>query len=185
MRTFQDLVESKPDPYLRYDYPLLLDSARSAMSDFLNAPISTIVFVPNATTGINTVLRNLTFEKGDKIIYFSTIYGACEKSIQYVTETTPLEAVKIQYTYPVSDSFFTKALKKTVDEERQKGGRVRLCIFDVVSSLPGVRMPFEALTKTCRELGILSCIDGAHGVGHVDMDLGVLDPDFFVSNCHK
>jgi selenocysteine lyase/cysteine desulfurase len=51
--------------------------------------------------------------------------------------------------------------------------------------MPGVRMPFERLTQKCKELGVMSCIDGAHGVGHVEIDLGTLDPDFFVSNCHK
>jgi len=55
----------------------------------------------------------------------------------------------------------------------------------VVSSLPGVRFPFEAITAACREEGILSLIDGAQAVGMVSLDLSVVDPDFFVSNCHK
>jgi len=66
-----------------------------------------------------------------------------------------------------------------------KGGKVRIAVFDTVVSAPGVRMPFERLTQKCKELGVMSCIDGAHGVGHLNIDLGALDPDFFVSNCHK
>lgn len=76
-------------------------------------------------------------------------------------------------------------LKEVVSEVQEQGGRVRLAVFDTVVSMPGVRVPFEALIKVCRELGVLSCVDGAHGVGHVELNLGTLDPDFFVSNCHK
>ena len=48
-----------------------------------------------------------------------------------------------------------------------------------------MRFPFEAVTTACREKGILSLIDGAQGIGMVDIDLSAVDPDFFISNCHK
>lgn len=63
--------------------------------------------------------------------------------------------------------------------------RPRAAVFDVVSSVPGVCFPYEAMVSTCRELGILSIVDGAQGVGMMDLDMTALDPDFFVSNCHK
>lgn len=50
------------------------------------------VFVANATTGVNTVLRNLVYQPGDVIVYFSTIYAACEMTVKYLAETTPVEA---------------------------------------------------------------------------------------------
>lgn len=151
----------------------------------MNAPSETLVFIPNATTGINTVLRNLVFENGDHILYFATVYGAVEKTVLYITETTPAEAVKVGYTYPVEDEWLVDQLRNKVQEIKATGGRVRLAIFDTVVSMPGVRMPFERLTEVCKELGVLSCVDGAHGIGHIPLDFSTFDPDFFVSNCHK
>ena len=141
--------------------------------------------MPNATTGINTVLRNLVYAPNDKILYFSCIYTGCEKTVVHLTETTNVQAVKIELHYPVEDDWLVEALEKRVKEEESKGAKVKVAIFDTVVSVPGVRLPFERLTAKCRELGVLSCVDAAHGVGHVELDLAALDPDFLVSNCHK
>jgi selenocysteine lyase/cysteine desulfurase len=131
------------------------------------------------------VLRNIDFQPGDHILYFATIYGACEKTVAYMTETTPAQSVKISYTYPIEDDWLVSEFRSKVAAVQASGGRVKIAIFDTIVSMPGVRMPFERLTQACKDLGVLSCIDGAHGVGHVHLDLGTLDPDFFVSNCHK
>lgn len=185
MHAFQDRAEAYPDCFIRYEYPRLLDASRQAMATLLKVPVETVVFLPNATTGINTVLRSLRFEKGDRIVYFSTIYGSCEKTIDYISETTPAEGVKVEYTYPVSDGELVRRFEEVLATERKAGNTVRVALFDTVSSLPGVRMPFERLTEVCGREGVLSLIDGAHGVGHLPLDLGKLQPDFFVSNCHK
>jgi selenocysteine lyase/cysteine desulfurase len=105
--------------------------------------------------------------------------------VSYITETTPASAVKIQYTYPVEDDWLVSEFQRVVQAVEKAGGKVKIAIFDTVVSMPGVRMPFERLTAACKDLGVLSCIDGAHGVGHVELNLSALDPDFFVSNCHK
>jgi selenocysteine lyase/cysteine desulfurase len=155
------------------------------MASYVNVPEDEIVFVPNATTGINTVLRNLRFEEGDKILYCATIYGACEKTVDYICETTPAESLCVEYEYPLSDDELVQRFRDTMRRAKECGGKVKVAIFDVVVSLPGVRMPFEQLTELCREEGVLSLIDGAHGLGHIALNLGKLQPDFFVANCHK
>lgn len=102
-----------------------------------------------------------------------------------MTETTLAQAAKVEYTFPVEDDWLVSAFASKIAEIEAQGGKVKIAVFDTVVSTPGVRLPFERLTKLCREKGVLSLIDGAHGVGHMKLDLGALDADFFVSNCHK
>ncbi|KAF2713242.1 PLP-dependent transferase [Pleomassaria siparia CBS 279.74] len=185
LRKYQDASEARPDEFVFYTYAKILDESRAAMAKLLSVPMETLVFVPNATTGVNTVLRNLVFQQGDHILYTGAIYGACEKTVVHLTETTPVEGVKIEFDYPVEDDWIVDQVREKVAEVERKGGRVKVMVLDTVVSIPGVRMPFERIVSTCRELGVLSCVDGAHGVGHVDLDLPSLDPDFLVSNCHK
>jgi selenocysteine lyase/cysteine desulfurase len=158
LRGLQDAAEARPDSFIRYDFKDLLDESRAAIANLLKVPVETCVFLSNATTGVNTVLRNLVYQPGDVIVYFDTIYGACERSVTYITETTPAEAVKVKYTYPVSDAWLVDEFKRVIKEQQDNGKNVKLAIFDTVVSLPGLRMPFEALTEACRESGILSCV---------------------------
>jgi selenocysteine lyase/cysteine desulfurase len=163
----------------------MLDESREAVAKILNAPVEGVVFVPNASTGINTVLRNIVFRPGDVIIYFATVYGANGKTVTYITETTPATSRMIEYTYPLSDSELCAKFEDAVKEIKASGKKPRVAIYDTIVSQPGVRMPFERLTELCRQYGILSFIDAAHGVGAIPTDLTLLDPDFYVSNCHK
>lgn len=185
LRAFQDAAEARPDDFIRYKYPTHLNASRAAVAELINAAPKTVVFVPNATTGVNTVLRNLTFEECDHILYFATIYKGCDLTVQYITETTPAKSARVEYTYPVEDDWLVEAFKQKVQEVQKAGGKVKVAIFDTVVSMPGVRVPFERLTQACKELGVLSLVDAAHGVGHVQLNMGTLDPDFLTSNCHK
>ncbi|KAL2128318.1 hypothetical protein VTI74DRAFT_9359 [Chaetomium olivicolor] len=189
MRSYQDLAEAAPDAFIRFDYPKLLDQSREAIAKLLRVPTDTVVFVSNATTGVNTVLRNLVWnaDGNDEILYFNTIYSGCAKTIDYVVEDRQGKVASrcIEISYPCEDDAIIAAFNAAVEASIKQGKRPRVCLYDVVSSLPGVRFPFEAMTATCREKGIMSLVDGAQGVGMVDLDLGAVDPDFFVSNCHK
>ncbi|KAE9365147.1 PLP-dependent transferase, partial [Stipitochalara longipes BDJ] len=182
----QTLASARPDTFIVRNLPLLIDESRSAIAPFLGVDVDEVVLIPNASTGINTVLRNLKWEEGDVIVYFSTIYSACEKSVASIQERVEIEGVKIELQYPVEDEEIVRLLRETIRKVQSKGKRARLAMFDTVLTFPGARMPWEALVDVCKEMGVLSLIDGAHGVGHIDLQhLGRVSPDFFVTNCHK
>ena len=181
-------LESQPDIFIRYTYFPLLQKAREATASLLNVPVDEVVFMPNATTGINTVLRGMKFEDGDVIVHFETVYGAIEKTVAYLVETTMVESEAIDARWPIEDDALLQQFEETIVKLNTESGgkrKVRLAILDTVVSMPGVRLPFERLIAKCKELNVLSMVDGAHGAGQIPLDLGTLKPDFFVSNLHK
>ncbi|RYO89842.1 hypothetical protein DL766_006566 [Monosporascus sp. MC13-8B] len=152
-RALQLQTEARPDTFLRYTYPKLLDEARAAIAPLLGVQTQEVVFVPNATTGVNTVLRNLAYEEGDVLLYFNTIYGACLKTAESVGEITPLKARSIDIAYPISDDEIVRLFREAVTAVRAQGKNAKLAMFDTVLTFPGMRFPWEALVDTCRELG--------------------------------
>lgn len=108
--------------------------------------------------------------------------------MQYIldsNDTKELGAEIIDIVYPCKDDAILQRFEEAVKKIQGDGKKAKLVVFDVISSMPGMRFPWERMVEKCRELGVLSLIDGAHGVGNVEIDLGRYGPDFFVSNCHK
>ncbi|KAG6018714.1 hypothetical protein E4U41_003647, partial [Claviceps citrina] len=106
LRAYQDQAEARPDQFIRYDQPVLLDRARAAVAQLVHAPVDTVVFVGNATDGVNTVLRNVRWNNGDVVLSFSTVYEACGKAVDYLAEyhDGALEHRTIPLAYPAEDA---------------------------------------------------------------------------------
>ncbi|KAK5798457.1 hypothetical protein VI817_004747 [Penicillium citrinum] len=184
-RAFLDLADSRPDPYIRLEHTKLLQKAREAVAQIVNAPTDECVFVKNATTGVATVLYNLNFQPKEALIYFEPVYGAVEKGIVSFQEHSSFQARKVNFHFPITVDELERRFRETVSSARNEGLTVRAAVFDTIVSNPGIRFPFERFIGICREEGILSVIDGAHGIGQIPLDMKTLQPDFFTSNCHK
>ena len=72
---WQELAEHRPDFFMRRKYVHQLDKCREIAAKAINAERRDCVFVMNATTAVNEILRSLKWNAGDTILYYSTIYG--------------------------------------------------------------------------------------------------------------
>ncbi|GAA6056227.1 hypothetical protein JCM3770_002097 [Rhodotorula araucariae] len=193
LRALQDQATASADRYMKLEYEALLVEARARMAEFVDCDTDDLVFVTNATSGINTVLRGLTtdWKKGDRILYFpTTIYNACERTLQYIVDSHPhleLSLLPVPITYPISHADLIAQTRSAIDTAAQDGsGRViRLALVDAISASPGVVVPWPELVSLLRSHGILSLVDAAHELGQRPVSLRSSQPDFWVSNAHK
>lgn len=131
---FQKQCTERPDTFIVYDLPKLIDKSREAVAPLLGADPKEVVLVPNATTGVNTVLRNLKWEEGDIVCYFSTIYDACEKTIESVREVVGVnvETYCHEWKCSIDEDDDLKEFKEFVTLLVEMERKVKLVIFDTV-----------------------------------------------------
>ncbi|KAI1321695.1 putative aminotransferase family protein [Xylariaceae sp. FL0255] len=184
-------AEECPDSFIALEWADRLAEQRAVAAKLLNAPsVDGIVFVPNATMGTDTVLKNLVWERGkDVIVVYEVVYDSVSQGLQWLVDYYGVRVEVVKVGFPVKDEVLVEkmveAVKAVNEKGKENGERVRLSIIDTIVSMPGIRIPFEKLVPALQAEGCLVHVDGAHGIGHIDIDLAKVDADFFVTNLHK
>jgi len=173
-------MEANPDLFLRDILPGRLRQAAAELARFIQARPDDVVFVDNATAGVNAVLRALEFRARDEILATTHTYGAVRQAIRYVCERTGAKLVEAQISLPLADE---RILFSTVADRLSE--RTRLVVLDHVASPTGLIFPVAELTALARARGVRVLIDGAHGPGQLELDVPALGADWYVGNCHK
>lgn len=177
---WRDRLERQPLQFLGCDIEPLLDQARQALATFVGAKASDLVFVPNATTGVNAVLRSLQFQPGDQLLTTNHEYNACRNALNYVADREGLDVVVAEIPWPIAepsqviDAILTQITPKT-----------RLVLVDHVTSQTGLVLPLAPLLADLRQRGIEVLVDGAHAPGMLPLNLQELGATYYTGNCHK
>ncbi len=180
---FQDWqreLESQPVEFLGRRYSDLMRQARQVIAPEFGANPDDLVWVTNATFGLNIVLQSLKLEPGDEIVTTDHEYAALDKTLAYVTQRTGARIVVAKIPLPlVSEEQFTQALLDSMTP------KTRVLFISHITSPTALRFPIENIVAHCRENGIITVIDGAHTPGHIPLDLDALGADFYSGNFHK
>lgn len=173
-------MESEPVDFLSATLPARLSTTRAVLCSFLGAEEPDLAFVPNATTGVNAVLRSLAFEPGDEILVTNHTYAACRKAVDFVAARTGAHVVVAHLPFPVrSDEEIVAAILTCVSPQ------TRLALLDHVTSPTALVMPLERLVRELQERDVDTLVDGAHAPGMVPIRLRELGAAYYTGNAHK
>ena len=184
-RQWQDRLESQPINFLARQAEAELLRARSELADFVGADADDLVFVTNATMGVNTVLRCLSFSPGDEIIIADHAYPAVTNGLRYVTERSGAKMVNVQLPWPLGEDAEQAQEKLVAAFTGKFTTRTRLLVLDHITSPSGIIMPVEKICAAAREKGIPVLVDGAHAPGMLKLNLKTLGATYYTGNCHK
>ena len=158
-------LERNPVDFLARRFDALMAESRAALAGFVGARPDDLVFVPNATAGLNAVIRSLRLQAGDEVLTTRHEYGA-------VTRTWEFAGATLVYAEP-------EELVEAI------GPRTRAVSVSHITSPTALVLPVAEICAAAREAGVLAIVDGAHAPGQLPLDLEALGADVYAGNCHK
>lgn len=175
-------LERQPVEFLGRRFEALMADARQHLGAFLNAAPDDLIFVPNATTGLNTVARSLqlTLQPGDEILTTNHEYGALNRTWEFISKYTGAKYINYPIPMPVTtaeafiDSFWQGVTPRT-----------KIIFLSHITSPTALTFPVKEICRRARQQGIMTIIDGAHVPGQLPLDLTDLDADIYSGNLHK
>ncbi len=180
-RRWQRLMESNPVLFFTKTLQPALDMSRQALASFIECDVAGLVFVPNATSGINTVLRSLepALGPGDEILITDHTYNACRNVAEVAALRAGARLVEVPVPFPLdSMDRYTDAVLARVSSS------TRVVMIDAVTSPTALLVPVTDIVSAL-EPEITVLVDAAHAPGMIALDLGNLGASYVVGNCHK
>ncbi|MBF2006691.1 MAG: aminotransferase class V-fold PLP-dependent enzyme [Chlorogloeopsis fritschii C42_A2020_084] len=173
-------LEQEPLRFFTREWEPLIDEARSKLATFVGADAEDLVFVPNATTGVNSVLRSLVFHPEDEILTTNHEYNACRNALDFIASRTGARVVVAKVPFPLESSqqIFEAILERV-------SSKTRLALLDHVTSQTGLIFPLQQLVQELQERGVDTLIDGAHAPGMLALNLREINATYYTGNCHK
>ena len=173
-------MEAEPVQFLWRRYEERLELARRQVAKFVGCRPQDLVFVTNATTGVNAVVRSLKLRPGDEILTTNHDYNACHNVLVEAARQAGARLVVAQVPFPLGSA--DEVLEAVVGAVTR---RTRLALLDHVTSNTGLVFPVAQLIRELEERGVDTLVDGAHAPGMLPLNLSRLGAAYYTANLHK
>ncbi|XP_071511218.1 uncharacterized protein [Diadema antillarum] len=169
-------MESNPELWYRFKALDLYKNAAKQVADFVAAQPENLLLIENATTATNSILQSFHFEAGDQILMTNHTYMSVEQTVQILTSRRPdIDVVQIHIPFKTTTEEILERHVTALNENP----RIRLALIDHIPCTSAILFPIRELVSMCRERGVISAVDGAHGPGQVSLRLEDLGADFY------
>jgi isopenicillin-N epimerase len=160
--------------------PARLRAAAAEVAAFLGASGDGLVFVDNASSGVNAVLRSIALQAGDEILIPDLAYGGVVRAATFIAQQAGAAVRAVKLPFPARDAGdCVRAIEAAL------GPSTRLAILDHIASETALVLPLAAMAAACRARGVAVLVDGAHAPGAIDVDIESLGVDWYAANLHK
>ena len=179
-QNWQRLLENQPVQFFSHDGYKYLEESRTHLSNLITCDSDDIIFIPNPTTAINTVIRSLMIDKNYEVLTSNHEYGAMIRAWEWFSKNKgyTLTQKHLRTPFTTRDKFLHNLWEGITK-------KTKIIFISHITSPTAIIFPVEEICKIAKERNIITIIDGAHAPAQLSLNVKDIDADFYCGACHK
>lgn len=138
-----------------------------------------IAITSSTTEGANIVINGIDLSPGDEILYTYHEYPSIVEALQLKEKRSGIKITKLDIPLNGDEGSALEIIRKNITS------KTKLLVISHVSCRNGEIFPIKEIADLVHQYGIEILVDGAHALGHIDVDLMDLGADYYTTCLHK
>tara|TARA_B100000073_G_scaffold149905_1_gene123567 strand:+ start:338 stop:1480 length:1143 start_codon:yes stop_codon:yes gene_type:complete len=177
---WQKKLELEPTKHLAFDVYEYLEQSRISLSNYIDCNKDDIIFSPNPSTALNTVIKSLDLKKNDEILTTNHEYGALDKTWKFICKKTGAKYIQTDIPLPfLSEKDFIERLEAKITS------KTKIIFASHITSSTAIIFPAKKISALAKKHNLFCIIDGAHAPAFIDLSIKKINCDVYVGACHK
>ena len=154
--------------------------AAARVAELVNCTEKELVITRNTTESLDMIIGGYPWKKGDEAIFAVQDYGAMQVHFHQMEDRYGIVCKKVSLpNHPESDEEIVSLY------ESQITPKTKLLMVCHMVNVTGQILPVRKICDMAHSHGVEVMVDGAHCIGHINVDLAELDCDYYGSSLHK
>ena len=173
-------MDRDPVPSYRNEMHAAKEPTREKLAAYLRVSPEEILITRNTSESNNWISNGLDLGPGDEVLIYAENHPSNNQAWKGKAERFgyTVREVETMNPHPGMDGWIEAF-------ERALTPRTRVLSFTHLTNTQGDLFPATELCRLARERNVTSVVDGAQSFGLLDVDLSVMQPDFYTGSAHK
>lgn len=154
--------------------------AAARLAELVNCSEKELVITRNTTESLDMIIGGYPWKKGDEAVFAVQDYGAMQVHFHQMEDRYGIVCKKVSLpNRPESDEEIVSLYQSQITS------KTKLLMVCHMVNVTGQILPVRKICDMAHSHGVEVMVDGAHCIGHIDVDLAELDCDYYGSSLHK
>ena len=150
------------------------------LSKLVNCESDELVITRNTTESLDLIISGFPWKKNDEAVFASQDYGSMQEMFKLTAKRKGIKNKIISIpNHPKNDQEIVSLYEKQITK------KTKLIMVSHMINITGQILPVKKICEMAHSYNIDVLVDGAHCVGHIDVNIKDLDCDYYGSSLHK
>ena len=166
--------------YMRNQLDLDKRKTAERLSNLINCDKDELAITRNTTESLDLIISGFPWKKNDEAIFAMQDYGSMQEMFKLTAKRRGIVNKIISVpNHPKNDEEIVSLYENQITK------KTKLIMVSHMINITGQILPVKKICEMAHSYNIDVLVDGAHCVGHIDVDIKDLNCDYYGSSLHK